>query len=67
VKQEAGSLRETTGGDSKCRTAFPKYRTAAFRGPAVGIREMIDEARSAVGMATIVARSFERKKYKDSL
>jgi hypothetical protein len=33
----------------------------------LGILEMIEEARSAVGIATMVARSFERKENKDSL
>jgi hypothetical protein len=67
VKQEAGSLRERIGGDSKGRTAFLKYRTAAFRGPTLGILEMIEEARRAVGIATMAARSLERRQNKNSL
>ena len=67
MKQEAGSLREMIGGNSKCRTAFLKYRTAAFRGPTLGILEMIEEARSAIGIATMVARSFEGKENEESL
>jgi hypothetical protein len=40
-------------------TALSKYRTAAFRGPMLGMCKMIAETRSAVGTATVVASNFE--------